>query len=78
MPRFTSIVSRLIRNEDGPTCVEYAFSLSLVLVACSSIITHVGIAMNSTFGQAVAASVVSGTTSSVSTNPNSPATLHPR
>jgi len=36
------IVLRLLREEDGPTAVEYAVMLSLILMACFAAIAVVG------------------------------------
>ena len=35
--------------EDGPTAVEYAVMLSLIVVACMSIVTNLGISVSGTF-----------------------------
>jgi len=37
-----SRVQRFLTNEDGPTAVEYAVMLSLILVACITIVTTLG------------------------------------
>jgi len=44
-----SRVQRFLINEDGPTAVEYAVMLALILVACISIITTLGGKVSSTF-----------------------------
>jgi pilus assembly protein Flp/PilA len=49
-------VVRFIRNEDGPTAVEYAVMLALIIVVCISAITTLGSNANLTF-QAVGAQV---------------------
>ncbi|MFV2068628.1 MAG: Flp family type IVb pilin [Pirellulales bacterium] len=36
------LLLRLLREEDGPTAVEYAVMLSLILMACFAAITVVG------------------------------------
>ncbi len=36
-------------SEDGPTAVEYAVMLALILVACITIITTLGTSVSSTF-----------------------------
>ena len=43
-----SIVS-FIKREDGPTAVEYAVMLALIVVVCIAAITAIGSNSNSTF-----------------------------
>lgn len=38
-----------LKKEDGPTAVEYAIMLALILVACLSAVTTVGSNANSAF-----------------------------
>ena len=38
-----------IQNEDGPTAVEYAVMLALIVVVCIAAITALGTAANATF-----------------------------
>lgn len=45
-----SKVHRFLVSEDGPTAVEYAVMLALILVACITIITTLGTSISSTFG----------------------------
>jgi pilus assembly protein Flp/PilA len=50
---FARIAYRFIeflKQEDGPTAVEYAVLLGLILVACLVAITSLGSAANETFG----------------------------
>ena len=42
-------ISRFLTSDDGPTAVEYAVMLALILVACISIITTLGQSINNTF-----------------------------
>ena len=42
MQGMISSVQRFLVSEDGPTAVEYAVMLSLILVACISIVTTLG------------------------------------
>jgi pilus assembly protein Flp/PilA len=49
-----------LASEDGPTAVEYAVMLALIVVACVVIIQNLGTSINSTF------SSVSSTMSSAS------------
>lgn len=43
-------VVAFLRNEDGPTAVEYAVMLALIIVVCITAITTLGTNANSTFG----------------------------
>jgi len=45
---FTSL-QRFLRNEDGPTAVEYAVMLALIVVVCIAAITTLGTNASSTF-----------------------------
>lgn len=38
-----------LRSEDGPTSVEYAVMLALIIVVCLSAITTIGSQANATF-----------------------------
>jgi pilus assembly protein Flp/PilA len=40
---------RFLRNEDGPTAVEYAVMLALIIVVCITAITTLGSNANNTF-----------------------------
>ncbi len=40
---------QLLISEDGPTAVEYAVMLALILVACITVVTALGQSMSSTF-----------------------------
>jgi len=42
-------VQRFLKSEDGPTAVEYAVMLALIVVVCHSTITTIGTRANSTF-----------------------------
>jgi pilus assembly protein Flp/PilA len=39
-----------VKKEDGPTAVEYAVMLALIIVVCIAAITTLGTNANSTFG----------------------------
>ncbi len=54
-------VVKFLKNEDGPTAVEYAVMLALIVVVCITAITTLGTNANATF-QSVSAQV--GKTSS--------------
>lgn len=51
MSNLLSMVSRFVANEDGPTAVEYAVMLALILVGCITVVTNLGATVSSTFGQ---------------------------
>ena len=40
-----------LRREDGPTAVEYAVMLALIIVVCIAAITAIGTNANKTFSQ---------------------------
>ena len=44
-------VERFLKREDGPTAVEYAVMLALIVVVCIAAITAIGGASNQTFSQ---------------------------
>ena len=44
-----SRVQRFLTSEDGPTAVEYAVMLALILVACIGIVGTLGTKVSSTF-----------------------------
>lgn len=50
MQNLIAKVQRFLVSEDGPTAVEYAVMLALILVACITIITTLGTSISSTFG----------------------------
>ncbi len=45
----TKSVVELIQNEDGPTAVEYAVMVAMIIVVCVTAITSVGTNANKTF-----------------------------
>jgi len=49
MRAFTKNVVEFLRKEDGPTAVEYAVMLALIIVVCIAAITAIGTNANSTF-----------------------------
>ena len=49
MHRFAKSVVNFLRREDGPTAVEYAVMLALIIVVCIAAITYVGTNANATF-----------------------------
>jgi pilus assembly protein Flp/PilA len=49
MRKFTQHLVSLLKNEDGPTAVEYAVMLALIIVVCITAITALGSNANNTF-----------------------------
>ena len=49
MVSFISKARRFLKSEDGPTAVEYAVMLALILVACIGIVTTLGKSISGTF-----------------------------
>ena len=49
MFRFLKPFVNFLKNEDGPTAVEYAVMLALIIVVCISAITVLGTNANNTF-----------------------------
>jgi pilus assembly protein Flp/PilA len=42
-------ILRLLASEDGPTAVEYAVMVALIVVACIAVIQNLGTSMSGTF-----------------------------
>jgi pilus assembly protein Flp/PilA len=49
LSRFTHFVVDFVEREDGPTAVEYAVMLALIIVVCIAAITTLGQNANTTF-----------------------------
>jgi pilus assembly protein Flp/PilA len=49
MRRICQIVGNFLNKEDGPTAVEYAVMLALIIVVCIGAITTLGLNANNTF-----------------------------
>jgi pilus assembly protein Flp/PilA len=49
MQNFISKIRCFLASEDGPTAVEYAVMLALILVACITIVTSLGTSVSGTF-----------------------------
>jgi pilus assembly protein Flp/PilA len=49
MRKFGQFVAAFLKQEDGPTAVEYAVMLALIIVVCILAITALGSNANSTF-----------------------------
>lgn len=45
-------IKRFLKNEDGPTAVEYAVMLALIIVLCIVVIRQVGTSASATFSTA--------------------------
>ena len=52
-------VGEFIRREDGPTAVEYAVMLALIIVVCITAITTLGSNANNTFSNVALNTAVS-------------------
>ena len=49
MRSWFALAGRFLREEDGPTAVEYAVMLALIIVVCIAAITTLGNNANNTF-----------------------------
>ncbi len=49
MQSFAQKVQRFLVSEDGPTAVEYAVMLALIVIVCLTAIQAIGTNANSTF-----------------------------
>src|SRR5215813_11806246 len=49
MKKFAQSVVKFLQAEDGPTAVEYAVMLALIIVVCITAITAIGTNANKTF-----------------------------
>ncbi|GAB5441968.1 MAG: hypothetical protein Fues2KO_23170 [Fuerstiella sp.] len=49
MVKFVDSVKKFLVSEDGPTAVEYAVMLALIIVVCLAAISTIGEAANSKF-----------------------------
>jgi pilus assembly protein Flp/PilA len=49
MRSFVQRVVNFVKREDGPTAVEYAVMLALIIVVCITAITAIGTNANKTF-----------------------------
>jgi pilus assembly protein Flp/PilA len=58
MMRLTQKMRRFLTSEDGPTAVEYAVMLALIIIVCLVAINSLGTNANTTFTN-VAASIAS-------------------
>jgi pilus assembly protein Flp/PilA len=49
MSKFTQVALQFLRSEDGPTAVEYAVMLALIIVVCIAAISALGSNASGTF-----------------------------
>jgi len=49
MKNFALKMKRFLNDEDGPTAVEYAVMLSLIIVVCLTAVSSIGKRANTTF-----------------------------
>ena len=56
MKNFAQKIKRFLKSEDGPTAVEYAVMLSLIIVICLGAVKAIGTNATATF-TAVAAQI---------------------
>jgi len=49
MKNFTQKLQRFLVSEDGPTAVEYAVMLALIVIVCLTAIRSIGTKANTTF-----------------------------
>ena len=54
MQHFTQQVVNFLKQEDGPTAVEYAVMLALIIVVCITAISTLGSNANNTFSTVAA------------------------
>lgn len=62
MNTLTQRLFRFLKSEDGPTAVEYAVMLALIVVVCLTAISSIGTNAKNTF-QSVSDSLAGGTAS---------------
>ncbi len=54
MQRFTTELRRFLVSEDGPTAVEYAVMLALIVIVCLAAITSIGTKAKTVFSNVAA------------------------
>ena len=59
MRQFAKSVVKFVKAEDGPTAVEYAVMLALIIVVCVAAITTLGSNANNTFSNVALNTAVS-------------------
>jgi pilus assembly protein Flp/PilA len=55
MRQFAKNLVKFVKAEDGPTAVEYAVMLALIIVVCITAITQLGTGASATFNNVDAA-----------------------
>jgi len=60
MSRIASFAKQFLKAEDGPTAVEYAVMLALIIVVCIAAITTLGSNANGVFSKTGSAVNVAG------------------
>ena len=60
MRQFARSVVKFVKAEDGPTAVEYAVMLALIVVVCIAAITSLGTNLSNTFSNVSLNSAVKG------------------
>ena len=61
--RIVAPVIRFLKEENGPTAVEYAVMLALIIVVCIAGVTSLGTNVNSTFANVSLKTAVTPTSS---------------
>jgi pilus assembly protein Flp/PilA len=51
MKNFADSVKKFLVSEDGPTAVEYAVMMALIIVVCIGTVTTIGTNANTKFGK---------------------------
>ena len=64
MQKLSNVVVSFLKNEDGPTAVEYAVMLALIIVVCITAVTTLGGNANQTFSNVALNTAVTVTSSS--------------
>ncbi|MEI8379022.1 MAG: Flp family type IVb pilin [Planctomycetota bacterium] len=52
MTKFVNSVKNFLVSEDGPTAVEYAIMLALIVIVCIGAVQSIGKSANAKFGAA--------------------------
>jgi len=60
MRKWQQLLVRFVQSEDGPTAVEYAVMLALIIVVCIGAITTLGKNANNTFSNVALNTAVTG------------------
>jgi pilus assembly protein Flp/PilA len=60
MRKWRQVVLEFVQGEDGPTAVEYAVMLALIVVVCIGAITTLGKNANNTFSNVALNTAVTG------------------